>query len=219
MLPTLAAGSSKRSKKNRAAAARVKAAMEGDAEALAVLQPPVDPSRFKLIPTAQVEQRKRKAGELKLPNAVKDGTLVHLPHGNKYTQHKPLPPSSVKGKSALEAFLTSKDVKAGEANIFVAGIDMLFGDDGDDEAHFDVVAPAAQLASRHRRRRLKQHQNWTDLLSTDLLEIYLLRKHSPTHEDSSGSRLPVCACTPRLLTVMLADWDCTWPTCRLGEQG
>lgn len=211
MLPTLAGGSSTRGKKNFAAAARVKAKREEEANSKAgSSQPSIDPSRFELIPVGQARPRKRKAGELKLPADLQAGPVLHLPHGVQYTQAPFLPPSSVPGKAAIEALLSPKRHPRDHKDVFVSGVDLMLGDE-DAGGWFELTTPATAMESRHRRRRLKQHQNWTDLICVDLLERYLLYKHSQQVQRAAQDVLADCACTRRVLHVTLADWDGKYP--------
>lgn len=209
MLPTLASGSSTRGRKNRDAALRALAKVGGDIPGAAPAPAPaIEASHFELIPTKDAPKRKRKPGELKLPHQLRDGALLHLPRGETYTQAPALPPSATAGRAAIEAFLTSKQNGGKFEHVFVPGVDMLFGDFGEgEEALLEVYGPAAQAASRHRRRRLKQHDNWTRLVSAELVERYLLYKHSHGEHDSLMQELRSCTCARRLLTVTLADWD------------
>lgn len=211
MLPTLASGSSTRGRKNRDAALRALAKVGGEIPGQLPPAPVVDPSRFNVIPAKDAPKRKRKPGELKLPPELRDGAVLHLPHGESYTQAPRLPPSAIAGRAAIEAFLTSKDNGGKAERVFVPGVDMLFGDFGEGhDVQLEVYGPAAQAASRHRRRRLQQHENWTRLVSIELVERYLLYKHSPGKHDTGTQELRSCSCVRRLLNITLADWDGKW---------
>lgn len=216
MLPTIASGSSKRGRKNHDAALRALAKVTGAQPAQPAVDAPstgVDASRFEVMSTKDAPKRKRKPYELKLPAQLRDEALLHLPHGEKYTQAPHLPSASVLSRAALEALLTSKSDGNKTARVFEPGVDMLFGDHGEGyDEELEIYGPAAQAASRHRRRRLKQHENWTQLLSIDLLERYLEYKHSPDPRDARAHRLQSCSCARRLLNVTLADWDGTHRT-------
>lgn len=210
MLPTIASGSSTRGRKNRDAALRAlaKVGSEIPVQTPPATAPAIDPSRFAVIPTKEAAKRKRKPGELKLPAELRDGAVLHLPRGETYTQAPRLPASAIPGRAAIEAFLTSKHNGGKVERVFVPGVDMLFGDFGEGvEEQLELYGPATQAASRHRRRRLKQHENWTRLVSVQLLEQYLLHKYSHGEHDARMQERPSCSCVRRVLTVTLADWD------------
>lgn len=206
MLPTLAPGTSKRGKKNREAAARVKAKFAAEAAGEPVPTPTVDRSRFAPIPIDEAPKRKRKPGEVKLPAQLRDGTQLHLPHGAKFIQERNLPPSSVPGQAAIEALLSRRGATQ-PTNVFVPGVDLQYEDDGEHEVRLELHDPYTQGSSRHRRRRLKQHQNWNDLVSTDIMEEYLRQKHTQLDAPGRQTDGTACGCTRRTLTVTLVDWD------------
>lgn len=211
MLPTLASGSSKRGRKNHDAALRALSKVTGQpAMSAAADAQPIDPSRFELLPTQDAPKRKRKPYELKLPHELRDNAQLHLPRGATYTQAPRLPPSSVPGRAAVEAMFTSSRPGAKKEDVFVPGVDALFEDHGEgDGPELDVYGPAVQAASRHRRRRLKQHENWSKLVSEALVERYLLYKHGHGEHNTRLQETASCACVRRRLNVTLADWDCT----------
>lgn len=208
MLPTLASGSSKRGRKNYDAALRALAKVRGESAQPTTSAQAVDPSRFEIIATQDAPKRKRKPYELKLPGPLRDHAVMHLPLNETYTQAPHLPPSSVPGRAAIEALLTSKRQGGKVEKVFVPGVDMLFGDygEGHDE-ELQVYSHAVQVASRHRRRRLKQHENWTSLITAGLVERYLLYKYSHGEHDARLGDRVACACVRRTLNITLADWD------------
>lgn len=209
MLPTLASGSSKRGRKNHDAALRALAKVNGQQTLPDANTPAIDVSRFDIILTKDAPKRKLKPHELKLPNELRDNAQLHLPRGAKYTQAARLPPSSVPGRAAIEALLTSSRTGATKEDVFVPGIDALFGDEGEGHVvQFEVYGPTAKAASRHRRRRLKQHENWSSLVTVALVERYLLYKHCHGEHDARLQATAPCACVRRPLNVTLADWDC-----------
>lgn len=207
MLPTIASGSSNRGKKNPGAAARAKAKLAAEAAGLPVSNAAVDPSRFALIPTEDAPKRKRKAGEFKLPTQLRDGAQLHLPHGAKFTQEKHLPASSVPGQAAIEALFTSKRRGAQTSDVFTAGVDMYYEDEGDHSAQVVLHDADPQRSSRHRRRRLQQHHNWTELLSSGVVELYLRYKHTQVDVAGQHDSATSCSCSRRTLHITLADWD------------
>lgn len=201
-LPTVVARSSRNQDKKAAAAARASANIAARKPGnVAPLPPPIEPSRFDFVSTKEVEKTKRKPGDVKLPAGVRNGAVLFLPRES-HTQNSNLP-ASASGSGALQALLTGNGKRARVEGVFDDDPLEYAGNEDDDVGR--VLVPV-QAVSRHRRRRLKQHDNWLANLNEDTIALFLEQLHGKEHPQRLR---PGCFCKKRHLDVTLADWDGT----------
>lgn len=198
-LPSITTRTSRKKEQRQAAAQRTAAALAAKAAGTVPrAAPTVDASRFELIDVKTAPKVKRKPGEVKLPAPLRDGAVLFQPGGKAYKQAANIPPSA-SGLGALQTFLSGK----GKRKL----VEGLFHDDdveyfGDNDGEFRL---AFQPVSRHRRRRLQQHQNWLTALTDSIVALYLATKYAV---EPRTVRESDCLCRKRELDVVLATWDC-----------
>ncbi|KZV96305.1 hypothetical protein EXIGLDRAFT_765408 [Exidia glandulosa HHB12029] len=166
--------------------------------------------RFALLPSDEVPRARRKRHAPKLPAAARRYEDVVLVVGNKkYKQRQGLPPSSIPGVSAFDAFFSRTNER--EKQIFSErALEYLIPFD-DPDYHGPVINVLAQAEgiSRHHRKRIAQHFTWRDIIIPSLVPTYFeVQAAQGTSSRPAGGNVAVCTCSrQRSQTVLLADWD------------